>query len=887
MIWNIIIKYKKIFFVVAASALFLGDAFFAHGVTTQKPIIGEFVSWGFASDSETFSSEPVSSRRCGFWGAGTGAENHGTYTPSGSGWTGFQGTSNQILCMETYLASSQVSDYNQDFQFCIQIADQGIAGNARCTPWASDGGGWSDTACDDIVAGSNDQSCFQPDQSRVGIKTRLLPSNKAITDVQAGLQLASDRCVTWGSARYTPWATAGGGWSGGAHVEVLDDPGRFAWNVGCARIYLGSQFETIVSPTPTPTPPAPTPLPDLVVRNLNTSPLEPVQGQDISFNGTVKNIDIGSASASKTRLRVDFNKDGSWDISPAKGNVALNDTAPLGSGASEVEQWTITGAANIPIGTHLFEICADVKSNVSESNEGNNCNTKEFIVKEPPVITPTVPTTTCTPTAPSTPTLLSPSNGATNQPTSLTLDWFTPSWIWGESCLPGGNQNAFVVYFDHNNSTPSTKLGSTGNTGWPVSNLAQNAQYYWKIKATNGGPLSTDSATWMFKTAPPGATPQAPSSAVTHTECQNNACVSVSGSGANQCSDNSNCAPPPPPPPRPTASISANPTSIAYNTASTINWSSSNTETCTVSPNNWTGTGGSRPTGNLTSSQIYTVNCSRAGVWASDSVTVNVGGAPTASISGTATTINYGDSSTLNWSSTNTNADGCSINQGIGGVGTSGSRSVSPTTSTTYTLTCSGPGASALSSVTISVLPGGFTLSLGGSVACNFVPLSWTSSGGAAAYKILKGNTKTDISPYQPYTALNFTDYAVSENSGYEYQIEAYNSAGATRSNTISGTTPYCPPTLNFSGNPTTVFEGQSSTLTWSTTYVNPNSCTASGAWSGTKAANGSVTVVPLPPPSVTYNLQCSGNGGTTPVQPVTITVRPLALPEWRETIPR
>jgi len=180
--------------------------------------------------------------------------------------------------------------------------------------------------------------------------------------------------------------------------------------------------------------------------------------------------------------------------------------------------------------------------------------------------------------------------------------------------------------------------------------------------------------------------------------------------------------------------------------------------------------------------------------------------------------------------------------------------------------------------------PGDFTLSLGGSVACNSVPLSWTASSNAEGYKILRGAPRVDISPYQPYTALNFYDTSVSQNTTYLYQIEAYNSDGTNRSNIINVSTPYCPPTVNLSANPTSIYQGQSSTLTWSSAYA--TSCVASGGWSGSKPTSGSETVIPSPPPSATYTLTCSGSGGSA-AQSVTINITPLALPDWREIIPR
>src|SRR3989344_957589 len=206
--------------------------------------------------------------------------------------------------------------------------------------------------------------------------------------------------------------------------------------------------------------------------------------------------------------------------------------------------------------------------------------------------------------------------------------------------------------------------------------------------------------------------------------------------------------------------------------------------------------------------------------------------------------------------------------------------------SDTQTLTSSGPGLTFTLRFKIPVPPpGSFSLSLG-ALSCNSVSLSWTASSGAQGYRILRNGS--DITPY-PYTALNFTDTTVSQNAGYSYQIEAYNAGGNTRSNTINAATPYCSPTLSFSGSLLSIFQGQSITLTWSS--ANTTSCTASGNptqsnWSGSKSLNGSQNVAPLPPPNVTYTLTCSGPGGSASGS-ATVNISPLALPEWREIIPR
>ena len=67
-------------------------------------------------------------------------------------------------------------------------------------------------------------------------------------------------------------------------------------------------------------------------------------------------------------------------------------------------------------------------------------------------------------------------------------------------------------------------------------------------------------------------------------------------------------------------------------------------------------------------------------------------------------------------------------------------------------------------------------------------------------------------------------------------------------------------PTVSISANPAQVSANGSSTLTWSAS--NATSCTASGAWTGTKAVSGSQGVGPLTT-NKTYTLSCTGAGGS------------------------
>jgi len=77
-------------------------------------------------------------------------------------------------------------------------------------------------------------------------------------------------------------------------------------------------------------------------------------------------------------------------------------------------------------------------------------------------------------------------------------------------------------------------------------------------------------------------------------------------------------------------------------------------------------------------------------------------------------------------------------------------------------------------------------------------------------------------------------------------------------------------PTATIAANPAVVVSGGSSTLTWSST--NATACTASGGWSGAKAASGTQSTGALTT-TTAYSLSCSGAGGTSSVATATVTI--------------
>jgi hypothetical protein len=73
--------------------------------------------------------------------------------------------------------------------------------------------------------------------------------------------------------------------------------------------------------------------------------------------------------------------------------------------------------------------------------------------------------------------------------------------------------------------------------------------------------------------------------------------------------------------------------------------------------------------------------------------------------------------------------------------------------------------------------------------------------------------------------------------------------------------TPPPSPTASLTLAPANINSAQTTVLSWSS--ANATSCTASGAWSGTKATSGAVTITPTATGNFTYSLACTGEGGT------------------------
>jgi PKD repeat protein len=226
------------------------------------------------------------------------------------------------------------------------------------------------------------------------------------------------------------------------------------------------------------------------------------------------------------------------------------------------------------------------------------------------------------------------------------------------------------------------------------------------------------------------------------------------------------------------------------------------------------------------------------------------------SFTGSPLTISSGQSAMLTWSTGGTSA---TLDNGLGARPPSGSVSVSPTVTTTYTCSATGTADStprtAQVTITVSQVPTATfsasptTIALGASST-----LTWSTTN-ATTITIDNGVGSKPASGTASVSPAVTTTYTLTASS-----------TGGTATKTATVTV-VPPPTVTFTAIPSTVNPGQGSTLSWSTTNA-ANVSIDNGL--GAQPLNGSIPV--LPSQTTTYTLTATGTGGTTTRQ-ATVTV--------------
>lgn len=300
--------------------------------------------------------------------------------------------------------------------------------------------------------------------------------------------------------------------------------------------------------------------------------------------------------------------------------------------------------------------------------------------------------------------------------------------------------------------------------------------------------------------------------------------------------------------PAPSCSVTAVVNPLSYGNSTTLQWSSSNATTMYianvgyVTPN----TTGSATVGPLTStaydgtavSSVGTTNCNFT-------LTVSSPPAPTCSVSVSPTSLYEGQSTTLEWTSSNTTS--CTGTNFSTGGATSGETEVSPSSSTTYTASCTGAG---------------------GTVQC-----SGTGDGGEGAeIEVLAQCT--------PATMYSCSGQTIQETQTTMYcedmvtdvttcETPNFCTAGSATclSAVMSG---------SISASPRLLALGKTSAITWSAEHA--ESCTVTGngdSWTGISGNRTSSPVTMF----ATYTLSCTNSIGTEDIDSVSI----MRLPDWRE----
>src|SRR3989338_3885676 len=232
---------------------------------------------------------------------------------------------------------------------------------------------------------------------------------------------------------------------------------------------------------------------------------------------------------------------------------------------------------------------------------------------------------------------------------------------------------------------------------------------------------------------------------------------------------------------------------------------------------------------------------------------------PSCSISTNPSNIQAGGSSTLFWGSTN--ATSASINKGIGSVPTHGSRGVSPSITKTYKLTVYGPGGTANCQTTVTVQPqqapsctisaNPSSVQYGGSST-----LTWNSTNATSANLTGVGSVATNGS----HSVLNI--YGTTT-----YTLNVTGPGGSTDCQTTVYTSQIPAPSCTINANPSSVQQGGTSYLSFSST----NATSANLSSVGSVGVNGNYTVYPYT--TTTYILTVYGSQGQSSQCQTTVSV--------------
>ncbi len=347
----------------------------------------------------------------------------------------------------------------------------------------------------------------------------------------------------------------------------------------------------------------------------------------------------------------------------------------------------------------------------------------------------------------------------------------------------------------------------------------------------------------------------------------------------------------------PVVTLTAEPASVTKGKSSVLKWSVTNNPNSCVASDDWSGDksvkGGSETTPGLTKEQnyLFTLTCKTATGTGFSTVAVSVaapstgtttssasGGKPIVTIAGAPSLIYAGDSSTIVWEATGSPTSCAATGDWSGLKGVSGNMNTGILSSVrqySYTITCknaSGTSDSKSAYVTVQAPPADVpivTISsnpVGPIVPGSNITLSWASTNSPTSC-VASGDWSGNKSGTGSQKITNLSSIKT-----YQFTINCSNSAGGTLDTASVQVIPD-PPVVSLTVSPSSIYVGNSSTLSWSATN-SPSSCTASGSWSGVKSASGTTgTGIKNSTGTYAYTLSCVNAGGTGYASNVPLTV--------------
>ncbi len=310
-------------------------------------------------------------------------------------------------------------------------------------------------------------------------------------------------------------------------------------------------------------------------------------------------------------------------------------------------------------------------------------------------------------------------------------------------------------------------------------------------------------------------------------------------------------------------SFTASPASITAGQSSTLSWSTTGATSVTISTIGSVPLNGSDPV-SPTTTTTYTLTATNANGSVSANATVVVTTPSTALTAcfASPTNIMAGESSTLNY--TSTNATSVSISPTVGNVGLSGTAVVSPTQSTTYTVTANGTnGQTSTCSIAVTVTAG----ALPRIVQFSASPLTILSGQSSTLLWVVDNSTSQTITTLGTVVAAG--SQSVTPTQTTTYTLTATNAAGSvTATATVTVNQIPAPIIVSFTAtpNPQTV-PGGAVVLNCQTQNA------ASITMAGLTFLTPNITYSVYPQTTTSYSCIATGENGVTASKSITVTV--------------